>query len=111
MAKWSARFALGLSTSVAGARIHPTCLHYIPDIGLSTFDEFCIYAKVRCFPVSAAYHGKGKVPSELIMTDGCGLANYDFFHELQLQFRCETVPTAVQIRLNGAKVTVSAGMQ
>ncbi|EKM60539.1 uncharacterized protein PHACADRAFT_82474, partial [Phanerochaete carnosa HHB-10118-sp] len=88
MAKWSARLSLGLSTSIPGIRIDPTHLHHIPDI------------------VSEGYKGEGKAPADLTMTDGCGLANYDFFRALQHQFHWRTVPLAVQMRLNGAKAKV-----
>lgn len=46
----------------------------------------------------------GKVPAESIMTDGSGFANANFFHLLQQQFQWETFPSAVQMRIEGAKV-------
>lgn len=46
------------------------------------------------------------------MTDGCGLANYDFFRVLQEQQEWPggMVPSAVQIRLNGSKVIFPSTM-
>ena len=38
------------------------------------------------------------------MTDGCGLANADLFHTLKMIYGWTHVPTAVQMRINGAKV-------
>lgn len=46
----------------------------------------------------------GKTPTEAVMTDGCGFANAKFFELLQEKFRWDSHPTAVQVRVNGAKV-------
>ncbi len=56
--------------------------------------------------VAEAYVGKKKVPAEYTMTDGCGLANGDFFAALaeNLSSEFRVFPTAVQVRINGAKV-------
>ncbi|KAI0706226.1 RNA dependent RNA polymerase-domain-containing protein [Cytidiella melzeri] len=85
MAKWASRFALGLSNSVPSVRIAKEDLLVIDDI------------------VADAYVGKTKVPSEFTMTDGCGLANGNLFSLLCECFRWVTYPTAVQVRINGAK--------
>ncbi|GJE99769.1 RNA dependent RNA polymerase [Phanerochaete sordida] len=85
MAKWAVRFYLGSSTSIPAMRLAPERLHHISDI------------------VSEAHTGDSKPKAENVMTDGCGLANYDFFHALQQQFNWPQVPVAVQMRVNGSK--------
>lgn len=40
------------------------------------------------------------------MSDGCGLANANFFLLSQEQLRWDTAPVAVQMRINGAKVSL-----
>ena len=61
-------------------------------------------------PVAPLYAGIGpskvKVPAEYIMTDGCGLANGDFFAALADALRSEWYihTTTVQVRINGSKV-------
>ena len=108
MTKWSARFALGLSSCVPGIRLHPRDIEFIPDTTKLSACR-CVLANVLRTAVSPKYSGKqDKVPTELIMTDGCGLANREFFEALQKQFIWDSqVPTAVQVRLNGAKVSVN----
>lgn len=54
--------------------------------------------------VSPAWSGKGKVPNEMIMTDGCGFANAVLLTTLQAKHEWENFPTAVQVRIAGAKV-------
>ena len=44
------------------------------------------------------------------MTDGCGLANANFFKALHEKFRWDAAPTAVQVRVNGAKVSSDTKM-
>ncbi|KAI0089888.1 RNA dependent RNA polymerase-domain-containing protein [Irpex rosettiformis] len=87
MAKWASRFALGLSNSVPGIQVAKEDLIIIDDI------------------VADSYIGKTEVPAECTMTDGCGLANGDFFAALietsSLEWRI--YPTAIQVRINGAK--------
>lgn len=57
--------------------------------------------------VSPNYKGPKKdVPAELCNTDGSGSANANFFQLLQEQFRWDTFPVAVQMRINGAKVSL-----
>ncbi|OBZ77597.1 hypothetical protein A0H81_02409 [Grifola frondosa] len=85
MVKWAARFALGTSNSVPGVRLEPDNIRFVDDI------------------VCDGYSGKGKVPSEMIMTDGCGFANRALLQSLQAKFRWPIEPTAVQIRIGGAK--------
>ncbi|KAF8582337.1 hypothetical protein K439DRAFT_1618397 [Ramaria rubella] len=84
MAKWGARFALGLSNSVPGLRIPTKNIHYIEDI-------------------VADWKGEGKPPAELIHTDGCGYINMHGLQRLQLRLKWEKLPTAVQFRFAGAK--------
>ena len=80
-----------------------------PKLSLSEFLQWHNNISLNC-----KHTGEGKVPAELIMTDGCGLANRDFFEALQNQFKWSSFPTAVQVRINGAKVraaSVRCGMQ
>ena len=61
------------------------------------------------FAVSPLYKGEYRnAPTDMIMSDGCGLANANFFKTLQDQFKWDTYPTAVQMRINGAKVSHQA---
>ncbi|KAH9916727.1 RNA dependent RNA polymerase-domain-containing protein [Epithele typhae] len=88
MAKWAARFALGLSTSIPGIRLEHENIHHIEDI------------------LCEGYDGPGKPPSEVQMTDGCGLMNQTAMHLLyeRVGARLWTrAPTAVQVRIGGAK--------
>ncbi|TCD71443.1 hypothetical protein EIP91_010149 [Steccherinum ochraceum] len=86
MSKWTSRTALGLSNSVPGARIAPADYLSEPDI-----------ENVKSDSPSA------KTPSELIMTDGCGFASQSLLTTLYHKFRWESYPTAIQVRVNGAK--------
>ncbi|KAI5119272.1 hypothetical protein M0805_008053 [Coniferiporia weirii] len=85
VAKWAARFALGLSNSVPGLKLEANRIYTIDDVA------------------SPYWNGKGKLPSELDMTDGCGFANAALLKRLREKFEWENFPTAVQCRLGGAK--------
>ncbi|KAI0944787.1 hypothetical protein AcW1_001640 [Taiwanofungus camphoratus] len=85
MAKWAARFALGLSNSVPGLRLEPCNIKYEKDI------------------VCEAFTGSGKPPSEMIMTDGCGFISHKALRKLQDIFQWPIEPTAIQMRIGGAK--------
>lgn len=111
MAKWAARFALGLSNSVPGVRIAKEDYFVIDDVGKapsssSLSENELAYRLTMIITVAEAYVGKKKVPAEYTMTDGCGLANGDFFAALaeNLSSEFRVFPTAVQVRINGAKV-------
>ncbi|KAH8114962.1 RNA dependent RNA polymerase-domain-containing protein [Phellopilus nigrolimitatus] len=83
--KWAARFALGFSNSVPGLKLEAEHIHTIDD------------------QASESWDGMGKLPSELDMTDGCGVANAPLLKRLREVFEWEAYPTAVQCRLGGAK--------
>ncbi|KAI0711161.1 RNA dependent RNA polymerase-domain-containing protein [Cerioporus squamosus] len=85
MAKWAARFALGLSNSVPGLRLEPPHIEFEDDIICEAFD------------------GRGKPPSEMQMTDGCGFANRAVMQALYDKFPWPIQPTAIQCRVGGAK--------
>ncbi|KAI0674419.1 RNA dependent RNA polymerase-domain-containing protein [Trametes maxima] len=86
MAKWAARFALGLSNSIPGIRLNPIHIRFENDI------------------ICEAFIGDGKPPSEMQMTDGCGLANRAVMRLLHAKFPSwPEEPTAVQCRIGGAK--------
>ncbi|KAI0646405.1 RNA dependent RNA polymerase-domain-containing protein [Trametes meyenii] len=86
MAKWAARFALGLSNSIPGIRLNPVNIRFENDI------------------VCEAFIGSGKPPSEMQMTDGCGLANRAVMRLLHAKFPSwSEEPTAIQCRIGGAK--------
>ncbi|RDX54626.1 hypothetical protein OH76DRAFT_1341007 [Lentinus brumalis] len=86
MAKWAARFALGLSNSVPGLRLEPQGIEFQDDIICEAFD------------------GRGKPPSEMQMTDGCGFANFAVMQALyEKSPQWSKTPTAIQCRIGGAK--------
>ncbi|CDO75004.1 hypothetical protein BN946_scf184965.g6 [Trametes cinnabarina] len=86
MVKWSARFALGLSNSIPGVRLHPSDVRFIPDI------------------ICDSFKGPGKPPSEMQMTDGCGFTNRALMRALKAKFPTwPEEPTAIQFRLAGGK--------
>ncbi|KAI0737583.1 RNA dependent RNA polymerase-domain-containing protein, partial [Daedaleopsis nitida] len=95
MSKWAARFALGLSNSVPGIRIGVNNIKYADDIICPTFNPH---------PDGDHAKPKRKPPSEMQMTDGCGLANRALMQALYGKFPAWSFPpTAVQCRIGGAK--------
>ncbi|KAI0065260.1 hypothetical protein BV25DRAFT_1913873 [Artomyces pyxidatus] len=85
VAKWSSRIALGLSNSVPGILLEKERIAVVDDI------------------ISPAFSGKGKPPSEMEMTDGCGFINRIGLYALYERGLWADVPTAVQVRVCGAK--------
>ncbi|KAI0315577.1 RNA dependent RNA polymerase-domain-containing protein [Amylostereum chailletii] len=85
MAKYCARTALGLSNSVPGGVFDASDIVNIEEIQ------------------SEMFSGDGKIPSEMEMTDGCGFVNLAVGHYLCAKGICKDPPTAIQIRLRGAK--------
>ncbi|KAI0264673.1 RNA dependent RNA polymerase-domain-containing protein [Gloeopeniophorella convolvens] len=87
MAKWVARLALGLSNSVPGLKLEPGQIKKENDI------------------ISAAWlHNTAKPPSEMDMTDGCGLINLQALHSIHEHLAFwKDVPVAIQCRVAGAK--------
>ncbi|KAI0372068.1 hypothetical protein BV20DRAFT_1065820 [Pilatotrama ljubarskyi] len=86
MAKWAARFALGLSNSIPGIRLEAHHIRFQDDI------------------ICEAFAGPGKPPSEMQMTDGCGFANRAVMRALKGKFPSwQDEPTAIQCRIGGAK--------
>ncbi|KAH9838676.1 RNA dependent RNA polymerase-domain-containing protein [Rhodofomes roseus] len=85
MTKWAARFALGLSNSVPGVQVKEECIQEVNDI------------------VCPGFKRQGKVPSQMVMTDGCGLTSHNVLRALTQQLGWLDIPTAVQMRLAGAK--------
>ncbi|KAI0249735.1 RNA dependent RNA polymerase-domain-containing protein [Lactifluus subvellereus] len=86
IAKWAARTALGLSNSIPGTHLETTQIREEDDIVSS-----------NCPPGM-------KPPSEMDMTDGCGMANFQFFHLLHEHLGVwKETPIAIQCRVGGAK--------
>jgi len=89
IAKWAARIALGLSNSVPGLMLDNSQIRGEIDI------------------VSPNCPSGVKPPSEMDMTDGCGLINLHAIHMLHERLGLwKEVPVAIQCRLAGAKVLV-----
>jgi len=84
MAKWASRMALGLSNSIPGVQLDVVNIKEIPDI--SAFIPAAAAADPSStslnFLVSPNFSGKGKPPSEMEMTDGCGFINLYALHLL-----------------------------
>lgn len=53
--------------------------------------------------VDAAHSGRGKIPAEKILTDGCGFINAAALAKVQEQLKLDDMPTAVQGRIYGSK--------
>ncbi|KAA1476614.1 hypothetical protein DENSPDRAFT_827653 [Dentipellis sp. KUC8613] len=86
IAKWAARFSLGLSNSVPGILLESSQICHIDDV------------------VSEAWDGVGKPPSEMDMTDGCGYINRTALEMLHSRLgHWERRPVALQVRVCGAK--------
>ena len=86
MAKWSARFALGFSNSVPAAKLKPEDIERIADVH------------------SPEWNGNGKLPTDLDMTDGNGLANCVLLQTIRKCLEWEEFPSIIQCRLGGVKV-------
>ncbi|KDQ17068.1 hypothetical protein BOTBODRAFT_30455 [Botryobasidium botryosum FD-172 SS1] len=86
MSKWSTRFALLMSTSQPGVQFENTNIFIIDD------------------ELSPAYRPEdGKPSAEQTMTDGCGLINLAALKQIKQRLSLETMPSAIQGRLVGAK--------
>jgi hypothetical protein len=97
MAKWAARFALGLSNSYPGPMIAPENILHEDDIGSSRF--FQRLFSLSTIPVLVSSTGED-------MTDGCGSSNKSVHKEIHYALNCEVYPIAVQFRLEGCKVSI-----
>ncbi|KAI6120941.1 RNA dependent RNA polymerase-domain-containing protein [Pisolithus croceorrhizus] len=86
ISKWSARWALGLSTSVPTISFEDMHIQYIED-------EY----------VTPADWGSGKAPAEKTYTDGCGWINGAALTQIMRRMGYSSRPTAVQGRIGGAK--------
>ncbi|KAG9019609.1 hypothetical protein FRB90_012455 [Tulasnella sp. 427] len=86
ISKWSARFALGLSTSQPVLLFDTPNIYFIPDIVSSSHDP-----------------NTGSPESKYIMTDGCGRMNRAALRLIKEQKGLENMPTALQGRIAGAK--------
>ena len=78
MAKYFARFALGLSTSLPAFRVKPGNIRVIEDIGAWKPQQVASHSELTTSSiVSPAFDSGsgGKPPSHQQMTDGCGFAN------------------------------------
>ncbi|KAF8215655.1 RNA dependent RNA polymerase-domain-containing protein [Mycena galopus ATCC 62051] len=86
-AKYTARYALGLSTSIPVLEFDSENIFYIPDI------------------IANDWVGDAttKPPSEKIMTDGCGWINRSALLLITNRIGYPSLPTAVQGRIGGAK--------
>ncbi|KAJ6479270.1 RNA dependent RNA polymerase-domain-containing protein [Mycena vitilis] len=84
-AKYTARFALGLSTSIPVLEFKQENMFYIPDI----------YAE--------GWTTAEKPPAEKIMTDGCGFINRSGLLSITKRLGYASLPSAVQGRIGGAK--------
>ncbi|KAJ6515806.1 RNA dependent RNA polymerase-domain-containing protein [Mycena sanguinolenta] len=78
MAKWASRFALGRSNSAPVLRLDESEIIYIPDIISDSGSD---------------------------MTDGAGLINKAGLRSIYHHYDLDTWPTAIQVRVAGAKVT------
>ncbi|CCM02288.1 uncharacterized protein FIBRA_04376 [Fibroporia radiculosa] len=85
MVKWAARFALGTSNSVPVARLQACQIQYVEDI------------------VCPGFEGTGKVPSEMCMTDGCGLVSASILRQVSDRLGWPSQTVAMQMRLGPAK--------
>ncbi|KAI0305318.1 RNA dependent RNA polymerase-domain-containing protein [Multifurca ochricompacta] len=86
IAKWAARIALGLSSSIPGLMLDAAQIKEEEDI------------------VSSSCPPGMKHASEMDMTDGCGLINIHALHALHKQLGLwKEAPVAIQCRLAGAK--------
>ncbi|KAJ7144770.1 RNA dependent RNA polymerase-domain-containing protein [Mycena crocata] len=84
-AKYIARFALGLSTSMPVVKFAKENIFYIPDV------------------VADGWDPTKKPPAEKIMTDGCGFINRSALLAITHKLNYSSRPTAVQGRIGGAK--------
>ncbi|KAJ6617410.1 RNA dependent RNA polymerase-domain-containing protein [Mycena sp. CBHHK59/15] len=84
-AKYTARYALGLSTSTPVLEFESHNIIPIPDIWAKGWDP------------------KSKPPAEKIMTDGCGWINRSALLLITKRVGYESLPTAIQGRIGGAK--------
>ncbi|KAJ7135312.1 RNA dependent RNA polymerase-domain-containing protein [Mycena filopes] len=84
-AKYTARFALGLSTSTPALEFAKDDIFYIPDVLAEGWDPTV------------------KAPAEKIMTDGCGFINHAGLLSITKRIGYDRLPTAVQGRIGGAK--------
>ncbi|KDQ62864.1 hypothetical protein JAAARDRAFT_53096 [Jaapia argillacea MUCL 33604] len=85
ISKWSARLALGLSTSVPVLQFLPENIYFIED------------EHAEDSPT------EGKIPAECIMTDGCGFMNAAALLEIGKVMKYASRPMAVQGRVAGSK--------
>ncbi|KAG8952307.1 hypothetical protein FRC04_004735 [Tulasnella sp. 424] len=83
ISKWSARFTLGLSTSQPVLLFSSENMEFIADI--------------------VSDQRTGSLESKHIMTDGCGRMNRAALRLIQKQKGLQTMPTALQGRIAGAK--------
>ncbi|KAF8335959.1 RNA dependent RNA polymerase-domain-containing protein [Cantharellus anzutake] len=83
--KWASRFGLCMTLSVPICRVNQQAEWRVPDI------------------VSAAAESSPKPPDHQVMTDGCGYMNLALAQRIQSVMGLDEVPSAVQMRLNGAK--------
>ncbi|KAJ7608165.1 RNA dependent RNA polymerase-domain-containing protein [Roridomyces roridus] len=85
-AKYVARYALGLSTSMPVLEFLDENMFRIQDTVADDWPE-----------------GAGKAPSEKIMTDGCGFINRAAMVLITKHVPYSSLPTAIQARIGGAK--------
>jgi len=102
MAKWASRFALGLSNSVPGWKLQLSQIRFEDDISMS-FNRSVDTCHLFYPPVNL------KTGSN--MTDGAGSINRYCLRELRHHYDWEEKPTAIQVRLFGAKVKAIKGVQ
>ncbi|KZT10358.1 uncharacterized protein LAESUDRAFT_693936 [Laetiporus sulphureus 93-53] len=88
MVKWAARFALGLSNSVPGAKLSPSMIAFEDDIACDS------------------WIGTGKVPNEQNMTDGCGFIRADILCRISDRMGWSATPKAIQMRCYGSKLKI-----
>ncbi|KAJ7238761.1 RNA dependent RNA polymerase-domain-containing protein [Mycena haematopus] len=84
-AKYTARFALGLSTSIPVLEFEKENIFYISDI------------------IADGWDPNKKPPADKIMTDGCGWMNHSALLLITRRVGYASLPTAVQGRIGGAK--------
>ncbi|KAG9040385.1 hypothetical protein FS837_000718 [Tulasnella sp. UAMH 9824] len=86
ISKWCARFKLGLSASQPVLLFDTASIHVIDDIVSTSHDP-----------------GQGPADAKHVMNDGCGLINRAALRLVQRQKEMQSMPTALQGRIAGAK--------
>ena len=104
MAKWASRFALGLSNSVPGWKLQLSQIRFADDISMPLNRSVDTCHLLLFYSLANLKTGSN-------MTDGAGSINRHCLRELRHRYDWEEKPTAIQVRLFGAKVKAARGVQ